>query len=111
MPWCPNCKAEYVDEGILQCDDCKVELVEKLPLFDIDKDIGDTDKEVLLISVKDEIEFSIIESKLRPYNIPVIKRHREAGDYLTVFMGTSPLGIDIFVPSKILETAKEIIAV
>ncbi|SCP94930.1 hypothetical protein [Anaerobium acetethylicum] len=31
MPWCPNCKNEYV-EGITECADCHVELVEELPL-------------------------------------------------------------------------------
>jgi len=31
MPWCPNCKNEYV-EGITECADCHVELVDELPL-------------------------------------------------------------------------------
>lgn len=29
MPWCPNCKAEY-QEGITECSDCKVALVEDI---------------------------------------------------------------------------------
>ena len=29
MPWCPNCKNEYVD-GIKECADCHVTLVEQL---------------------------------------------------------------------------------
>jgi len=112
MPWCPICKAEYIDEGISKCDDCNVELVDKLSLFDIEKDISENDKEVLLISVKDEIEYSIIESKLRSYNIPVIKKYRDTGGaYLTIFMGSSPFGIDVFVPPKMFETAKEIITI
>ena len=30
MPWCPNCKNEY-REGITECADCGVELVDELP--------------------------------------------------------------------------------
>jgi uncharacterized membrane protein YkvA (DUF1232 family) len=30
MPWCPKCKAEFVD-GITECSDCKVPLVDELP--------------------------------------------------------------------------------
>ncbi len=31
MPYCPNCQAEYI-EGILECPDCRVALVEQLPV-------------------------------------------------------------------------------
>ena len=30
MPWCPKCKCEY-REGITECADCKVALVDVLP--------------------------------------------------------------------------------
>ncbi|MCR5684034.1 MAG: hypothetical protein K6G81_01240 [Lachnospiraceae bacterium] len=33
MPWCPICKNEYQD-GILQCAECKVDLVDELPVED-----------------------------------------------------------------------------
>jgi len=31
MPYCPDCKAEYI-EGIVECPDCRVALVEQLPI-------------------------------------------------------------------------------
>ena len=31
MPWCPKCKCEY-KEGITECADCKVPLVDELPV-------------------------------------------------------------------------------
>lgn len=34
MPWCPKCKCEYV-EGIKECADCKVTLVDELSSDDI----------------------------------------------------------------------------
>ena len=30
MPWCPKCKCEYKD-GITECADCKIPLVDELP--------------------------------------------------------------------------------
>jgi len=30
MPFCPNCRAEYI-EGVDTCPDCQVELVDELP--------------------------------------------------------------------------------
>ena len=31
MPWCPKCKCEY-KEGITECADCKVPLVDEFPV-------------------------------------------------------------------------------
>ena len=30
MPWCPKCKSEY-REGIKECADCKIPLMDELP--------------------------------------------------------------------------------
>jgi len=38
-----------------------------------------------------------------------LKKYRESGGYLTILTGNPLFGIDIYVPSKFLETAKEII--
>lgn len=37
MPWCPKCRSEYV-EGIAECGECKIPLVEKLPEEEISFD-------------------------------------------------------------------------
>ena len=68
-------------------------------------------EEVFLISVGNEMEFDIVESKLKEAGIPVIKNYKEMGEYLTVFMGKTPFGIDIFVPADCLETAMQIISI
>jgi hypothetical protein len=81
MPWCPNCKYEFVD-GIEQCNHCGIDLVDELENensknIDVDKNTNlnsEQDKEALLFSAKNELEANIIESKLRPYNIPVWKK-------------------------------------
>ncbi|WP_432664012.1 DUF2007 domain-containing protein [Wukongibacter baidiensis] len=103
MPWCPKCKAEF-REGIEICSDCKTELVDEL-----EEEKIDYDEEVFLISVSGEIEANGIEALLKTYDIPVLRKHRDAGGYLNIYMGMSNTGIDLFVPSRVLDEAKEII--
>lgn len=106
MPWCPKCKAEYQD-GYSTCRDCGCELVEELEVDE--PEMVEYDKEVLLISVRDEIEASIIEAKLAQSGIPVMKKHKETGAYLSIYMGTTPFGIDLYVPSKTYDLARELV--
>lgn len=67
------------------------------------------DSEVFLTSVNDNINFSIIEAKLKDNGIPVLKKYRETGGYLSIYMGMTSLGIDLYVPSKLLDQAKAVI--
>ncbi|MDR5659859.1 hypothetical protein RH915_10195 [Serpentinicella sp. ANB-PHB4] len=53
----------------------------------------------------------MIESQLQQHQIPVLKKHRGAGGYVSIYMGRSNLGIDLYVPSALLEKAHEIIKV
>mgnify|MGYP000495693716 CR=1 FL=1 len=119
MPWCPKCKVEY-REGFRECSDCKSELINELEQDENAPKSGQEDMEVLvgddtndtitfLVNAKDEIEFSIIESKLKQAAIPVLKKYKESGGYLTIYMGNTPFGIDVYVPSKLLKIAREII--
>ena len=68
------------------------------------------DKQALLCSVSDEIEADIVVSLLESCDIPVIKKRTGAGEYLQIYMGMSIYGANIFVPSKLLTQAKEILS-
>jgi len=106
LPWCPECREEY-REGFENCGVCNTELVSSLEeetnnyRYDV--------KEVFLASVGNELEAVMLESQLQLHGIPVLKKHKGAGEYLSISMGKSNLGIDLYVPSSMLENAKEII--
>ncbi len=63
----------------------------------------------LLISVRSDMEAAILESQLNEYEIPVLKKHKHAGEYLSVYMGATNMGIDLYVPAAALDEAKDII--
>lgn len=107
MPWCPKCRSEYREE-FKRCDDCDAELVEKLE-DEIPVDIEDV--EAFLKTAGNAFESEIIESKLNAYGIPVMRKYKEAGAYLNIYMGATPFGIELYVPSKLLEKAQDIISV
>jgi len=106
MPWCPNCRLEY-REDFTKCSDCDADLVEELE--NDAENQQEYDVEAFLISVANTIEASILEAKLGEYDIPVLQKSKEAGGYLNIYMGMSPYGVDLYVPSKLLDKAKEII--
>lgn len=119
MAWCPNCKIEY-REGFTHCVDCDVDLVDVLTEeVEIDESLDEHTKALLnkfandppefLVTAVDVIDAELIESFLGTSNIPVLKKFRESGDYLNVFMGNSNLGIDMFVPTSLFEEAKTLL--
>lgn len=61
---------------------------------------------IFLKNVANEQEAVLVESILKTEGIPVRKRHKEAGDYLKVYMGMSQYGIDLYVPENALDLAK-----
>lgn len=105
MPWCPNCKTEY-QPGFKNCSDCNAGLVNELNKVEF----PEHDKEEFLTSVSGIIEANIIEALLNLNNIPVLKKLRNADGYLKIYMGATNCGVDLFVPSKLLEEAKNIIS-
>ncbi len=69
----------------------------------------------LLITVDDTIEADIIESKLNASEIKTIRNYHEPGAYLTLILGKTIMGVDIFVEedkfdeaNALLESAKEV---
>ncbi len=65
--------------------------------------------EAFLMTVVNNIEADLIEAILKNDDIPVLRKYREAGGYLTVFMGDTIYGIDLYVPDKLLDKANELI--
>ncbi len=71
---------------------------------------GDNGEEwKFLAGVSSDIEAEIIESLLKEEGIPVIKKYREAGGFLQIYMGMTSFGIELYVPSSRLEGAKNLI--
>ena len=66
------------------------------------------DHPVFLCTAKDHIELAIIESMMRGNNIPILKNWRNGGDVTMIYMAVSFIGVDLYVPSKLLERAKEL---
>lgn len=66
-------------------------------------------REVFLTTAADEREYDVYKSLLTAYGIPVFKKQREAGGYLSISMGMNVYGVDIYVPEKDYETALELI--
>ena len=69
------------------------------------------DEGEFLITVGSDIEAGIIEAKLESEDVPVLRKYKDAGGYLSIYMGASLYGIDLYVPSKLYEKALEIIKV
>lgn len=106
MPWCPKCRTEYREE-FQRCSDCDSELVDELAVTD-EPQTEDEDEKAFLTTAADSFQADILESKLKFYGIPVMKSYRETGDYLKIYMGATPFGVDLYVPSKLLTVAKEL---
>lgn len=106
---CPKCQKEY-DEKIEGCKDCGsiIEEIEEEEVIAQDESAA-YDKEILLTSAADEIQACMIEELLSSNSIPVLKKRKEAGSYLNIYMGMNSYGIDLYVPSKRYDTAKELL--
>ena len=109
MPWCPKCRAEY-RQGFKICSDCNTDLVDELEQIKKNSGTEYDDEAAYLTSVSNRIEAEMIEALLNSHGIPVLKKSREAGGYLDIYMGATIFGLDLYVPSKLLKKAKEIIA-
>lgn len=67
------------------------------------------DEPALLTSTDSAVDSRLLEGSLRQAGIPYdMKMHNDKG-ITRVFMGTSPLGADFYVPSRLLAHARECI--
>ncbi|HCX62952.1 putative signal transducing protein [Sedimentibacter sp.] len=65
--------------------------------------------EELLLSDLNGIEAEIIIAKLKSYGIPVLKKSKGTGEIMEIYTGVNLYGIDIYVPSDMLDLAKELL--
>ena len=117
MPWCPKCGMEY-REGIRTCYNCGGQpLVAAQPQkskpeqsdWDAFFDKNSRDKAVFLQTSSTEIEADMTESLLRAYGIPVLRKYQQQDGYFKVAGGRAILGVDLYVPSSVLQQAQEIL--
>ena len=68
------------------------------------------DVPAFLCSVNNHTEADMIEALLKSNHIPVWRKLRSGGDIAMVYMAVSFSGADIYVPSKLLESAKMLLS-
>jgi hypothetical protein len=109
VKYCPKCKYEFEDWCEV-CNDCGIPLTNEPPVQPEPFMPDEYEGEALLTTVSGSMEAEIIASLLGSYNIPVIKKYRGIGNYLSIYMGASNMGVDLYVPKSALETSKEILS-
>lgn len=104
MPFCPNCKTEYID-GTQNCDICGNPLIAELPDPETEQAYEGEDS-VFLTSVDSGMEAEMLNARLVSCRIPCYMKPHDSHGILRVYMGPSNLGADVYVPSSLLEKAK-----
>lgn len=64
------------------------------------------DSPALLCTVDGNIKADILESLLKSHNIPVMKKWKNGGDAIMIYMAASSTDLELYVPSRLLERAK-----
>ena len=117
--FCPKCRAEF-REGLTHCSKCDVELVDELPESPVDTkkaskpepievNMSAAVDPVLIRSVSNNIDAEVIMELLRRNNIPCFSCNRESGAYMTIYMGFSIYGEDIYVAKKDSQAAIDLL--
>lgn len=105
MQKCMKCGTEYED-GIASCPVCDLDYSKRAET--IDESLSHEGKEALLTTVNDNFEASLIEARLKQEGIPVLLKYKGTGAYLSLFMGKTSFGVEIYVPSDLIDKAREI---
>ena len=105
MPFCPLCKAEYIEDTI-GCPDCNVELVESLPEDEMEDDF----EWMPLRGVPGKIYAEMVTEILDKEEIPnYIKSDALSTAFLATGVSTISGNATIYVPEKHREKAEEIL--
>ena len=106
MQWCPSCSTEFVNKK-KTCTDCGTKLVNEEP--EVEEPEFTFLETEFIASASSEIEANMLISFLESNGINTMRKYREAGGYLTVFMGDTSFGVDIYADKEKAVIAKELI--
>ena len=102
MPYCPNCRYEY-KEGVKECPDCGVPLVEKLT-----EEFPEGINYVPLKSLPSRLYAEMVQEALKREGIPSIIKGDDVGIMLGSYGTTSLVEVTIWVPEEDVERSEEI---
>lgn len=110
MPWCPHCNEEF-REGITTCCDCGTALIDEPPQSDTQETatLPDVPVEPCLLISTDSMQARMIMALLKQAGIPFYTKNKGVGGYLSVYMGYSVYGTNIYVNKSDSLAAKELI--
>ena len=106
--YCPKCKSEYI-EGYTHCKKCDVDLVDELPEEPCKREEAPSVEPVKIRYAPNAIDAEMTMDLLRQNGIPCFRQHREAGEYLSISMGFSVFGEDIYVDRKNAQAALDLL--
>ncbi len=111
MKYCHVCNKEFDDENVF-CPVCDEPLLDA-PFSDVNTGVPvefteDEELAVLFSAINDR-EADVIVSLLKSEGIPAMLNLREAGLYLTVYMGFCRFGTDIIVRKRDYAAALEVL--
>ena len=104
MPFCPNCRTEYIP-GIRQCADCGDALVDQLP----EEDQGEAFQLVRLHSFPGEVYANMVGEALEHKGIPYLVQKDVLGSTVIVQGGTEGQGVTLYVNEEDFEDAEVIL--
>ncbi len=116
MPWCPKCRSEY-RTGFTHCADCDAELVDVLPPeTETENETNDSpefiefEKEVVLETFDNNIEYMYVASMLDELNIPYHVRSKGGATLKDIYTLNVRIEKTICVDDKDFSRAEEVLA-